>query len=353
MGLVGGLCIGLAANTLLLLNGDVMGASGIANSFLHPQIMLRDSSNYWKVIFAAAFLNCAAVFLAPQYDWAEAYQATHRNLSTLAYVVAGFLVGFGTCLSNGCTSGHGICGLGRMNPRSFVSVLTFMTTGIVTAITTKPGGLLAFQALQGSVSTTRMVSTSVWIGRACTLAAILTPLFHWRRVEADMRKIAAAWISGTLFAIGLFVSGMVYPAKLFNFLDLSLLANGTWDPSLAVVMGGGVGLSFLAYQSLDEFRVVRGLRSHWVKTPVAMTDERKKFDRIPTDRTIDWKLILGAALFGVGWGLTGVCPGPAMWLGAAGVEALLMVWFPAYYVGAFLADQIKNRPPKKATVKGD
>jgi uncharacterized protein len=103
----------------------------------------------------------------------------------------------------------------------------------------------------------------------------------------------AALVSGALFAIGLAVSGMVQPGKVIGFLDVF----GAWDASLLFVMGGAVGVYAVASRVVTGRRLapIFGSRFH-----------------LPTRKDLDAKRVLGAALFGVGWGLGGYCPGPAL-----------------------------------------
>jgi uncharacterized protein len=98
--------------------------------------------------------------------------------------------------------------------------------------------------------------------------------------------------AGLLFGLGLVISGMINPAKVLNFLDLI----GDWDPSLAFVMAGAVAVTFIGYKLV--FRRERPLlATHFYLSEI---------------RRVDRRLILGAAVFGVGWGLSGFCPGPAV-----------------------------------------
>lgn len=106
--------------------------------------------------------------------------------------------------------------------------------------------------------------------------------------------IIIALISGTLFGLGLIIAGMGNPAKILAFLDIT----GNWDPSLLVTMAVGMTISSVAYL--------------WVKKrPVSVLNCPLQ---IPTNQVIDKKLVTGSGLFGVGWGLAGICPGPALLL---------------------------------------
>jgi uncharacterized protein len=104
--------------------------------------------------------------------------------------------------------------------------------------------------------------------------------------------LVAAFFSGALFAVGLAVGGMTQPAKIVGFLDLF----GHWDASLAFVMGGAI----LAYMPLHHIIVRR-------RTPMFAT----RF-LLPNRQDLDWRLLGGSAVFGVGWGLGGFCPGPGL-----------------------------------------
>ena len=122
--------------------------------------------------------------------------------------------------------------------------------------------------------------------------------------------------AGLLFAVGLVISGMTQPNKVIAFLDFA----GDWDPSLAFVMVGAIGVYLLVHRRL----VLR--RERPVHAPRFF---------IPTTSAIDARLILGAVIFGVGWGLSGFCPGPALVSFGAGTTAAL--WFvPAVLVGMAL-----------------
>jgi uncharacterized protein len=105
-------------------------------------------------------------------------------------------------------------------------------------------------------------------------------------------KTVSAFLCGLIFGTGLILSGMGDPAKVLNFLDVA----GTFDPSLIFVMGGAMIVTFLFYRlARSRARPVFAASFQW-----------------PSLKTIDWRLVTGAALFGAGWGLSGFCPGPVV-----------------------------------------
>lgn len=118
------------------------------------------------------------------------------------------------------------------------------------------------------------------------------------------------FVSGLIFGLGLILAGMTDPLKVKGFLDLA----GAWDPSLALVMGGAIALGLFVFA-----RAKRQQRS-WSGAPM----------EIPSNRTIDGRLVIGGVLFGVGWGIGGFCPGPALvalgsGMGSAGIFVVAML----------------------------
>lgn len=112
-----------------------------------------------------------------------------------------------------------------------------------------------------------------------------------------------AFLAGLLFGLGLLLAGMASPAKVLAFLDLA----GNWDPSLAFVMGGGIGAALL---------------------PFALAKRRKQAltgcpMQLPSKRQPDRALVVGSLLFGIGWGIAGICPGPAVVVLGSGNAAIL------------------------------
>ena len=121
--LIGGMLIGLAAAMFALLNGRIAGISGVLGGLLKP----TRGDVGWRVAFIGGLVAAPLV-----YGLFAALPAVQIDASYLALVVAGLLVGVGTRYGSGCTSGHGVCGLSRLSPRSLVATLTFMIAGFAT-----------------------------------------------------------------------------------------------------------------------------------------------------------------------------------------------------------------------------
>jgi hypothetical protein len=130
--LIGGALIGLSAGALLLFSGRIAGISGIIGGVLSPQ----HGDTWWRLMFVAGLLSGGAVLRIA---------LPHRLPSVLAVsgsgwgvlVASGLLVGIGTRLGSGCTSGHGVCGVARLSPRSLVATATFVGFGMLTVLITR------------------------------------------------------------------------------------------------------------------------------------------------------------------------------------------------------------------------
>jgi uncharacterized membrane protein YedE/YeeE len=137
-------------------------------------------------------------------------------------------------------------------------------------------------------------------------------------------NIAAAFAAGLVFGLGLIVSGMSDPGKVIGFLDVA----GAWDPSLALVMAGAILVGFFAFRLAG--RRARNFLGGAMHLPAA--------------RDIDRRLVGGSVLFGIGWGLAGFCPGPALVSLGAGYEKA-GVFAAAMLVGMLLSLRLRFSPP--------
>ena len=137
-----------------------------------------------------------------------------------------------------------------------------------------------------------------------------------------MLRNASALAAGLIFGLGLVISQMVNPDKVISFLDIF----GDWDPSLAFVMGSGLIVTFIGYRLV------------WQKPRPIAADTYQ----VPSKRTIDKKLAIGAILFGIGWGLVGLCPGPA--IAALFIGGLpVIVFLGAMILGMFIFEAWSKR----------
>jgi uncharacterized protein len=140
-----------------------------------------------------------------------------------------------------------------------------------------------------------------------------------------MLTVFTSLLAGLVFGLGLIVSGMANPAKVLGFLDLG----GAWDPSLAFVMAGAIAVGAVA------FAVARQRTRSFLGAAM----------QLPTSRDIDRRLVIGSALFGIGWGMAGFCPGPALVaLGMGEVKALVFV--VAMLAGMGVFELLVGRKPE-------
>ena len=132
-------------------------------------------------------------------------------------------------------------------------------------------------------------------------------------------KTAAGYAAGLLFGLGLAISGMTDPARVLGFLDVA----GAWDPTLMFVLGGAVVTTFIGYRLV-------------FKRSAPLLDGGFQ---LPTKQELDGRLLGGAALFGIGWGLSGYCPGPAI-ASIGGISLPLAAMLMTMVVGWFLARRL-------------
>ncbi len=139
-----------------------------------------------------------------------------------------------------------------------------------------------------------------------------------------------SFVAGLVFGFGLLISGMTNPAKVIGFLDLA----GQWDPSLALVMAGAIAVGVVA------FALVKRRQTTYLGLPMSL----------PLATHIDRRLVIGSVMFGVGWGLAGICPGPALvLLGAGAAKGLIFV--AAMLAGMGLFEWIERKRAKHERAK--
>lgn len=327
-GVIGGVIIGISATYMLAHHNKISGISGIVETALHPLNRDRrghDCSGLWSWSYIAGLLTSGYAMAVAQPEVFGSASSAAASLSPLGVATAGVLTGFGTRLGSGCTSGHGICGLPRRSLRSLTAVMTFMVTGATTAFLTRAYKDSSLSVLFSVEGVSKIIPG--W-SASSDLAMISRPLvfivggaFIAHRMIAVKRKTASlkdetlqsapsiihdeptikehflTFSAGALFALGLTLSGMTDPDRVVAFLDFSG-PNG-WDPTLAGVMGGGVLFNRVSFEYMR-------------RNGIGAECKGFKFDKDAANLNIDWKLLCGSGIFGIAWGLGGMCPGPAL-----------------------------------------
>ena len=288
--LIGGSIMALASTLHLLVKGKITGISGACFRVVKGDNFYYNLSFLLGMVFVSA---TAKVF----YGNSEVFEASSSyisDLSFLGFAISGFLVGFGTKLANGCTSGHGVCGLPRLSKRSIVAVLTFCLFGFIFATFRYYCPFLHRDFLSDIIPMMDypimfFLAFAVSIGGYIALVIILGSKKKWDEV----RDITIAFAVGFLFGYGLLQSGMNCRHRVINFLVIS----SHWDCTLMFVLGSAVGINLITFNCILKYK----------SSPFY----NKSFD-LPTNTKVNVKLVIGAAIFGIRWGFAGICPGPAV-----------------------------------------
>ncbi|KAH6618667.1 YeeE/YedE family integral membrane protein-like protein [Boeremia exigua] len=324
---IGAALLHQATSNLLYQNGNVLGLSGLLRRMV-------DAPTVEVVALFTGMAVSAPLLSSLVPDLATRFPSMPVTIQTVVFTTSvAALIGWGTKASNGCTSGHMLCGLPRLSGRSAVATATFFTVALITHHMVHPS--LYTNACPGNVpcytpvlpSAATAISLTLLASSAILAARIIPTLISKAASKSTANtktssnsQVAARtttqFFSGLLFALGLHVSGMANPAKVTSFLSFPVM--NAWDPSLALVILFGVLPNLITIQ-----------RKGFAEPP-AFAD---KFE-LPTKtiKDVDLTFVAGAAAFGVGWGLTGTCPGPAV-LRAFAQPVWGAMWLGGFWVG--------------------
>jgi len=295
--IIGGGIMSLASSLHLYLNGKITGISGA----IFRSITLTDFSYNFSFItgmlFLSSFIKLVFDPMAPPETvdspvFMESPSKFVGDLSIIGFIIAGFLVGFGAKMGNGCTSGHGVCGLPRLSKRSIVAIILFMIFGILTATIRyyipffRPSSY-AFNVWESSFIYIGMLILSI-LGFGANVWNV-----YKSGIKDKVRDILVSFFVGCLFSYGLFESGMIQRHVVLEFLTLGKV----WNYQLAFVLGTAVGINLFTF--------------NFILKKIPRPRYKENYD-LPTKTEVDNKLCVGAAIFGIGWGLAGICPGPAV-----------------------------------------
>ena len=289
--MIGGSIMAVASSLHLYLEGKITGISGTIFKCISLKNFSYSFSFIIGMIFTSSLIknffipnNSNSTFLENNLTFVE-------DLSIPGFILAGFLVGFGAKMANGCTSGHGICGLPRLSKRSFAAISLFMIFGIIMATLKyyipflKPKSV--FKVFEGN-----LINYSTF-----ALSLIGFVINSWNvyknGIQGLFRDIIISFLIGVIFAYGLIESGMLQRHIVINFLTIGTI----WNPQLMFVLGSAVGINFLTF--------------NFILKKISKPKFKENYD-LPTNKIVDNKLCIGSAIFGTGWGLSGICPGPAV-----------------------------------------
>jgi len=328
---IGGLLLGLTVVLRTVLTGQVLGIAGITRGLLARRPATPKVAFLLGITLAGPLLAATYGSMEPMPPLPSAASASKRVILIARLIAGGFLVGFGTVLGNGCTSGHGLTGLARLSPRSWVAVPTFMVSAAAIATVTGSSSALPPNPIaEGEVQDWPVAAASAAaVAAGLLLCGIcLLVMHHHLGLDISKGKLVLELCSGMVFGCGLVISGMARPSKVVAFLDLG---SGAWDPSLAFVMASALLLTFPFFQILER-STASPLHNPWLGAAW----------ELPKTSPVDIHLVLGSVLFGFGWGLCGMCPGP-LWvllLARPSVE-VMSVWL-AMLAGMGVAVVVKQ-----------
>lgn len=316
---LGALLLFHGSSGLLFHNGAVFGISSLLSG-----CVFNPSQDNIPVIAGLASSIIPVYLLAPSVI--PVYpSALESRASAAATLGIGFLIGWGTKVGpgaqyqypkqanktpqngRGCTSGHMLCGLSRLSPRSLIATAIFFTTAVLTAnFITKSSNIPSCGEIPCYIPTYPS-SPELTLALGSTVLASLTNLLVPRLLsQSERSKVIFSYLAGLEFGLGLLISGMADPAKVLRFFAF-LTDPSRFDPSLALIILFGIGPSLIAnliakpgQASRNEKAVAKPtLAENW-KLPTA------------TVADINWRFVAGAAAFGLGWGISGGCPGPVL-----------------------------------------
>ncbi|OKL64206.1 hypothetical protein UA08_00040 [Talaromyces atroroseus] len=336
---IGALLLFSGSFGLLLHNGRVFGISSILRScLLHPG-SFKDENNFPIVaglVSSPLLVKLVVPSLLPSYPQDFSPTTTPPAspwVSAATTVGLGVLTGWGTKNDQGCTSGHMLSGMSRLSPRSIIATAIFFTTGLLVAnLAPSSTGHTLIPPCENGPCYYPIYPNAFEVavmGTTC-IASLLTTFVFGPKIltrSSNSRRLFA-YLAGIQFGLGLLFSGMADPAKVIRF--FSFAGNtADFDPSLALIILFAIGPSLYGYLTVEPGKPdVNGnvkaptLADTWSLSQLTVAD-------------IDWRFVVGAMVFGLAWGLSGVCPGPAI-LRSVLQPVWGILWMSGYFLGGLI-----------------
>jgi len=299
-GILGGLIMSIASTLHLLLKGKITGISGT----LFRTITLGDFG--YNICFLSGMILIPSLFRG--FTKKSFYNRILEepipytdSLSIIGFFISGFLVGFGTKMANGCTSGHGVCGLPRLSKRSFAAIATFLVFGFGLGtlryyVTFLENDFILDKKRKDEIIIPDNVTKIISIIFFCLSIIVFILVMIFKVIKGktyEFKEILISFLIGALFSFGLIESGMAKRHLVILFLSIGK----DWDATLIRVLGAAVGLNLITFNLI--------LKK--MEKPIF----HSKF-QLPDKTEIYAKLLIGATIFGIGWGWGGICPGPGV-----------------------------------------
>lgn len=292
--IIGGAIIALSSSLHLLYYGRVTGLSGM---FFSVTTYDKTGGFHWKMSFLGGLITIPFILFIlygetirigdKVFRLFDSDYSTLMNLNIIGWFLGGFLVGFGTKMGNGCTSGHGVCGVPRFSKRSIAATCTFMATG---------NGMATLRYYYPFLTEGKSFGDTyqeIFRIIALTLVVVIIIFSIVKALINFELELVHEFIFGLIFGLGLVISGMCRISKVRGFLTL----NEHWDPTLAFVMASAVAINLLTFRLIMKREAPKNAEVFSIPTKNVNPDLR---------------LLFGSAIFGIGWGISGLCPGPGI-----------------------------------------
>lgn len=304
--LAGGTVLGAATIAKFRTNGNVLGVSGIVGGLARPGLTAHEVLD--RLFFLAGLLIAGFVLRLLQPECLGRPAITFLTLGGCGIprlIAAGGLVGYGTALGSGCTSGHGIFGNARFSRRSMVATGLFVAAGFASAAlfcTTNSNAQSILSLAASSTWPPKPLTSAVMAGEILLIfGASITCVWKATKCGAVSLRLGQRFVdclTGLMFGLALGLSGMANPSRVSKFFDLK-----SPDPTLAFVIGGALVVTAPYFATISQ-----EINGEPILPPVLA-----EVYRLPSRfRPVDNDLITGALIFGAGWGLMGLCPAPAL-----------------------------------------